>query len=198
MDHLNWLNTVARSKKRELSDDYYYLSPKELARIHPDSIEILKTYPVTNNALVRPKFKWSHPQICVQQELKFENEPGQRYFIDNTIEYGKTITYIVPDSIAAYKRSLIVFETLVMPTEAQKNGVKMIISLENEKGAYVWAAVSLADYLETPQEWIKVTLTMPLPGNVRTGDKLLIYFWNPEKQEVYVKEMRFKWLRYDQ
>ncbi len=197
MNHLNWLNTVARSSRRALSDDYYYLSPKELSMIHADSIEILKTYPVTNNVLAAPKFKWKNPTVCVQQELTFENEVGQHYFIDSTMEFNKTITYIVPDSVAAHKHCVVVFEALVMPTPEERNGVRMVISLENSKENYLWAGVSLTDYIKEPNEWVKAVLTAPIPQKVKAGDKLLIYFWNPEKQEVYVKAMRFKWLKYD-
>lgn len=198
MNRLTWLNTVARSKKRELSDDYYYLSPKELAKIHSDSIEILKTYPVTNNVLARPKFKWSHPQICVQQEMTFEQEPNQQYFIDGSTEYGKTITYIVPDSVAAYKHGIIVFEVQAMATAEQKNDVRLIASFENEGGSYSSSGVSLLDYIEKEDEWVTALLTHVVPAKIKAGDKLLVYLWNPNGEEVYVKKMGFKWYRYDQ
>lgn len=197
MNHLNWLNIVARSKRRELFDDYYYLSPKELSQIHPDSIEILKTYPVTNNVLVEPKFKWKNPRVCVQQELRFEKEVGQQYYIDSAMEFSKTITYIVPDSVAMSKHSAVVFEAVVKPTPDDRSGVKMVITLENPEGSYLWAGVSLMDYTDGPDKWVKAVLTTSVPESVKAGDKLLIYFWNPEHQEVYVKEMRFKWLKYD-
>ncbi|HET6228229.1 MAG TPA: hypothetical protein VFF27_18255 [Bacteroidia bacterium] len=195
--HLNWLNTATRSKKRALSDDYYYLSPKELAAIHPDSIEILRTYPFTNNALVKPKFKWKHPQLFTQQELKFDNEPGQSLFIDSTMEYSKTISCIIPDSVAAFKHSIIVFETLVMSLDLEKSDIRMVISMDNEKGNYSWDGVSVQDFIVNPNEWTKATLTAALPEKIKAGDKLSMYLWNYVKGEVYLKEMRFKWLKYD-
>jgi hypothetical protein len=197
INHLTWLNGAVRSKKRIVSDDYYYLSPKELASLHPDSIEILKTYPVTNNVLVRPKFKWNNPQLCVQQELKFEKEPGQHLLIDGSSLYPKTITYIIPDSVAAYKHSIIVFEALVMSSDLQKNDLGMVIAFENEKGNYSWDGISVQDYIINPNEWSRAVITKALPKDVKGGDKLLVYLWNSKQEELYVKEMRFKWLKYD-
>ncbi len=197
-NHLDWLNIALRSKKRNLSDEYYYLSPRELADLNPDSIEILKTYPTTGSVLAVPRNGWKNPRICLQQELRFENQPGQRYFIDSKAEYSNNITYIVTDSMAAHKHNVVVLEAWVMATAEQKNDVKLVISLENAQGVCSsWSGVSMLDYIDNSGEWKKAILSVALPEDVKTGDKLLMYFWNPDKQEIYVKEMRFKWLRYD-
>lgn len=196
-EYLTWLNAASRSKERALSDDYFYLSPKELAELKPESIEILKTYPVTNNVLVRPKLKWKNPTLFVQQALKFDNEPGQQVFMDSTAEFSKTITYIIPDSVAAYKHSIIVFETLVMSQDLPKSNARMVISFENEKGSYSWDGVSMRDFVKHTGEWVRASLTVALPKDVKGGDKLLMYLWNQDKGEIYLKELRFKWLKYD-
>jgi hypothetical protein len=197
-NHLDWLNIALRTKERKLSDEYYFLSPTELEKLDLNSIEILKTYPTTGSVLAIPKNGWKHPRICVQQQLTFEKEPEQRYFIDSEKEYCNTITYIVPDSMAAHKHNVVVLEALVMATDAEKSDVKLVISLESAQGGTTsWSGVSMLDYIDKPGEWKKGILTTALPEDIKAGDKLLMYFWNPDKQEIYAKELRFKWLRYD-
>ncbi len=55
---LTWLNTIYLSQTKTIYPDYFYLTPDALLTINKDSIEILKTYPLTKNALAKPKYKF--------------------------------------------------------------------------------------------------------------------------------------------
>ena len=193
---LTWLNHISRSKKRNLLDDYYYLSPRELAVLSPDSIEILKTYPVTQNALVRPKYKPAKVKVCVNQELKFETEPNQQYVVGKDELYSKGFSYIVNDSITPHKQAVVVYEIESMITSETEGNLIMIIAMENSRETYIWKPANIKDYLQSVNTWAKASFTCILPAETKAGDKLSMYLWNPRKNKLVVKKMQFKWLEY--
>jgi hypothetical protein len=193
---LTWLNPVARSKSRNSLDDYYYLSQKELAVLNADSIEILKTYPLTKNVLVRPRFKLKKVRVFNSRVLKFENGADKPYDIGPETEFGKSISYIINDSITPVKNAEIAFSALVKTDEVEKNEFMMVISFQDGDNGYFWKAASVRDYVKQPDEWTSVYFSCIVPMEAKPKDELKIYFWNRNKQHLSVKEMHFKWLDY--
>lgn len=196
VNQLTWLNYVARSAVRNKLDDYYYLTQKELVALHPDSIEILKVYPLTQNVLARPKNRFKQVTVPVQQEMNFENEPSQHYVIDKNLEFSKSFTYVVNDSLTPHKHAVVVFEAEAKPLSLHTCDLGMIICLENAQGPYLWNRVSTMDYMKDTENWATARFSCIVPEQARAGDKLSVYLWNPGKQELLVKKMRFKWLEY--
>jgi hypothetical protein len=194
--NLTWLNTVARSKKRNPLFEYYYLSQRELAVLNPDSIEILKTYPLTKNVLVRPKFKPEKVHVFSSDALKFENEAGKPYELLPEAEFGKSISYIINDSITPVKNAVIAFRALVKTHEIENNDIMMVISFQHGDKGYSWDAASVRDYVKKADEWTSVYFSCLVPSEARSKDELKIYFWNRNKQQLSVKEMHFNWIDY--
>lgn len=196
VNELGWLNPVQRSRERNKLDDYYYLTQKELAELVPDEIEILKSYPVTKNVLARAKHRFTQVKTAISQEMDFEKEAQQQYAMDKDTEFSKSFTYVLNDSITPHQHAVIVFEIEAKPLSPSTCDLGMVITLENTQGPYVWTRVSTMDYMKHTDTWTTATFTCIVPEQAKAGDKLSIYLWNPRKQELLIKKMRFKWLEY--
>jgi hypothetical protein len=196
VNQLTWLNPVIRSKERNRLDDYYFLTQKELAGLAPDSIEVLKTYPITQNVLIRPKYRFNTVRTAIEQELNFEKEPQHCYVMDKDMEYSKELTYEIDEHITKTKNAVVVFEVEAKPVSLKNCDVGMVISLSSRLGTYLWTRMSAMDYLKDTNSYCTLSLSSIIPAQFKTGDKLSIYLWNVNKQELFVKKMRFKWLEY--
>lgn len=196
VNQLTWLNQVSRSKERNKLDDYYYLTQQELAALSPDSIEILKIYPVTKNVLAKPKYRFNQVKAAVSQEMDFENEPEHAVLIGKDMEYSKNFTYILNDSILSHKHAIVQFEIEAKPLSLHSCDLGMVITLDGVHGPYLWNRLSTLDYMKSTDIWTTASFTCIVPEQARAGDKLSLYLWNLNKQELLVRKMRFKWLEY--
>jgi hypothetical protein len=194
--NLTWLNAVARSKKRNLLEDYYYLSPRELAVLNRDSVEILKTYPVTGNVLARPRYKPHPVRVISSDSLKMATEWSKPYTIAPDVEFGKTISYLINDSLTPIKNAVIAVQAQVKTSTPEKDDFILVICLMHGPDMYSWDKVSVRDYVKKADEWTTVYLSSIVPDEARANDELKIYFWNRNKQQLSVKGMHFNWLDY--
>lgn len=194
VNNLSWINTVERSKTVNFLDDYLYLEPEQYKGINMDSIEIIKTYSVTNNILARPKFPPNLTKICFTNVLNFEKTKEGQYIIDEKIEYAQGFSYKINDSITNDKNAEVFFKALVKAPDISKDNLYIIISFENADGAYVWKRACLKDYIIKQDTWTEVYYTCIVPKETIAGDELKSYIWNPNKQTLVVKNMELKWL----
>jgi hypothetical protein len=194
--NLTWLNTVARSKKRSPLEDYYYLSPRALAVLNPDSVEILKTYAATGNVLARPRYKPQLVHIVSSGSLKMGTEWDKPYDIAPDIEFGKTVSYLINDSLTPAKNAVIAFRAQVKTSTPEKDDFVLVICLMHGPDMYSWDKVNIRDYVKKADEWTTVYLSCIIPNEAKANDELKIYFWNRNKQQLSVKGMHFNWLDY--
>ncbi|MBA3704927.1 MAG: hypothetical protein H0W84_03210 [Bacteroidetes bacterium] len=194
--NLSWLNTVSRSTYTTMLHDYFYLAQKDLAKLNPDSIEIIKTYPITKNVLAKPKYRFRNISAGFDKELYFEKEPVQRFYIESHIEYSPGFTYIINDSIASIKNAVLIFKTKVMTYAIKNSNLSIVVSLQNADGCYLWQNAYIRDYIKEENVWTDVYFSCIVPPEVKAGDELKVYIWNQNKQELFVKSMNLKWLQY--
>ena len=185
-----WINTVERSNKIDYRDDYVYLEPSEYVSMKMDSIEVIKTYPVTNNILARPKYKPNITKVCYEKELSFEKYPG--YVIDSKIEYAEGFTYMIGDSSTQGKVETFMFSAQIMATDIRTCNLGVILSIENDKGTYLWKRAFIKDYIFSANVWAEVCFSSNIPSETKKGDIIKAYIWNPYKQKLFVKKMTFK------
>jgi hypothetical protein len=194
--NLTWLNAVARSRKRNQLEDYYYLSPKELAALNKDSVEIMKTYAVTGNVLARPRYNPNFVHIINSDSLQMGNEWSKPYDIVPEVEFGKTISYLINDSLTPTKNAVIAVQAQVKTSTPEQDDFVLVICLMHGSDMYSWDKVSVRDYVKKADTWTTVYLSCIVPGEAKANDELKIYFWNRNKQHLSVKGMHFNWLEY--
>ncbi len=192
--HLTWLNMAERSDPVDLNNDYLYLRPEQLQNASPDSIEVLKKYSVTNSVLARPKYKRDHCVERLREKLSFEREAQGKFIFDARTEYSKGFTYTVNDSVTPGRNAEIVFRSVIMAPDLDSCNVGVIMSFERKKSTYLWKRLYVKDFLQKENEWTTIHFTWPVPQGTNAGDMLHLYFWNWEKQRLYVKEMEYRWL----
>ncbi|CAN5361127.1 hypothetical protein BH10BAC1_BH10BAC1_00050 [soil metagenome] len=191
VNNLNWVNTVERSRSINYMYDYLYLEPEQLVGKNLDSLEIIKTYPYTNNILAKPKYPIKLTKVCVDQQLNFENNP---YLIDEKVEYAQGFSYKINDSITPGRTAELAFTAKVSAADIAKCNQYIIISLENKEGVYLWKRAYIKDWIQNSNEWVDVCYSIMVPQESMAGDELKSYIWNPNKHSLLVKKMEFKWL----
>lgn len=202
LNNLTWLNSVtrvdsiSRGKKTQKLYDYFYLSPKELAVLNRDSIEIIKTFPLTHYTLGRPKVKFKNVIVCINKELDFSKNPSGNYLIRDDMEFSDEFSYRITDSITTCKNAVVSFHARVKVGSFNRDNLKMVISFQRGQDAYNWKGAYVKDYIQKADEWTDIYFSSPVPVEVKTEDELKVYLWNPFHHELYVKTMEFKWIEY--
>jgi hypothetical protein len=194
VNNLTWINTVERSADINLLSDYLYIEPEQYVGKNLDSVEIINTYPLTKNILAKPKSPPNYSRVRFSEKLNFENTAGEKYVIDDKVEYAQGFNYTVNDSITPDSNGEIVFSAEIMAESILKSNLFVIISFENAKGLYEWKRAFIKDYIVRKGEWLEACFSVPVPKECVSGDQLKCYIWNPNKHKLFVKEMELKWL----
>lgn len=196
-NNLKWINTAETSNKIDFRNDYFFLEPLANSKFNLDSIEIIKTYPITNNILAKPKYPPASYKICFEQKLDFENTKEGKYIINKENEYSQGFSYTINDSILNNKNAGIDFKATVLAPDINESNFSIIISVENKKGLIIWERAFIKDYIRKKDEWTEAVFSSFVPKDIMAGDELKAYIWNPNKQNLQVKNMELKWIAYD-
>lgn len=69
------------------------------------------------------------------------------------------------------------------------NKAKLVISLENAEGAYLWQAQDLNKFLKLYGQWLPVEYTLDVPKTgLKPNSRLKIYVWNEDKTELWMDD----------
>ncbi len=190
---LKWLNA---STNLNMLNDYFYLDPETYSEINPDSLRIIKTYPLTKNILAEPKYKPFGHKITYQTTMHFDTLPEKKFSFTSAVEFGPSITYKINDSAGQDKKAMVIFETLVAAPDINKSNVSIVITFQNEKGCYFWKSVNSRHFIQKTGEWAPIRFSCVAPSETQSGDELKVYIWNSNKQMLDVSEMSIKWIEY--
>lgn len=191
-----WINTAEPTKEINFLNNYLYLEPWQYEKIDKDSIEIIKTYPVTKNILAKPRYTFKSATASLKQELDFSNLQGGCYVMSPENEYSQGFNYIVNDSLTPVKNAEIIIKATVLAPAASIFFYSLVCSLENEKGTYMWKRAFVKDYIVNENNWVDIYYTCLVPSETKKGDVLKSYIWNPDKRMLHVKHMELVWLNY--
>ncbi len=194
INNLTWINPVERSNSVNFFYDYLYLEPLQLQKINMDSLEIIKTYPLTTSILAKPKYPPNLTKICLDQQLNFENTTEGKYIIHEETEYSQGFNYKIGDSITPNKKAEVVFIASVLAPDISQCNLNIVISFGNKNGVLAWKRAFIKDWIHQPNEWVDACYTCIVPEEIRAGDELSSYIWNPNKHRLFVKRMELKWL----
>ncbi len=202
LNDLTWLNTVvridsvSRGKKTHKLFDYFYLTPREFANLNPDSIEIIKTFPLTHNILGKPRNKFKNSTISINEVKDYSTLPSGNFIIDKTIEFSELFTYKISDSSASNRNAVALFQAQVKASSLNNDNLKVVISFQQGDNAYRWRHKNIKDDIKNVDEWTDIYFSAEIPFDAKVGDELKIYIWNPAHEELAIKKMQFKWIDY--
>jgi hypothetical protein len=184
---LNWLNQVSRSKELNYINDYFFITKEQYEQANKDSLQLIKKYPITKNVLAKSiheaKIKHTHLDKCISQVNGFMLLPGD--------EYSPILSYVVDDSVVLSK-TLITFKADFYHENKLEDDVSIVFTLDNEKGNYVWSTSVINGFVDELNSWKNASYSYILSSPTKAGDKLNVYIWNPNKQQIAVNNLTLK------
>jgi hypothetical protein len=196
-DNLTWLNAAWKEETQNMQHDYFFLTQKELVLFNIDSLEIIKTYPITGSFLAKPKYPVKKITQVFKKEIEFEKEEYGSYTADPSVEYVPGFSYVVNDSITPSKRGILTFSAEIKAPDICNDNFVIAFSFQDKEGKlYKWEKVSVKDFIKNDQDWFIASFTCYIPKRTKQGDEIKAYMWNPDKGTLYIQKQEFKWLEY--
>ena len=111
------------------------------------------------------------------------------------MEYSPGYKHIFTDSLP-YKNSILSCKIEFQAPKIFTGNVYLITSYQNNEGLYLWVNTRLNDFFFDINKASTAYFTSIIPAEVKAGDELSIYIWNPNKQEMQLKKIQLKWINY--
>ena len=195
-ENLNWLNGVSDNNKINLLNDYLFLDPESYSKINSDSLEIIKRYPITNNLLAHSKYKVIKNKIVFDSILDFHQLVNKEFQVNKETEFGPSITAFINQALVENKFAKLVFNSEVIAPDMKACDLRIIVSFQNKKECYSYQQAKCIDYIKHENESTTIQFTTIVPEEIKEGDEMKVYFWNPKKQQLTLKRMEVKWQSY--
>lgn len=101
-------------------------------------------------------------------------------------EYSSTFSYPL-DSINVGAEGNIFISSEVYCYFVDRSAAKLVISLENEDGAYVWEGKDINKYIKAYSNWWPVKFETEVKvSEIKEGSVLKVYVWNEEKVPAWI------------
>ncbi|MDF1576602.1 MAG: glycosyltransferase family 39 protein [Bacteroidales bacterium] len=135
----------------------------------------------TFNDFENPVPFWNQKESDISEQTSYAGTKANRLS-----EFSATFDYPLDSLVSAHPGDLLVQVRLFCFSEDQSSA-KVIVSLENNSGSYVWEALEINRYLKAYSNWWPVSFEVPLSRtDMKTNSHLKVYLWNAEKQEVWI------------
>ncbi len=193
VSQLTWLNETSRDKNINYLNDYFFLRPMDTINRDMDSLEIIKTYPLTRNILAKPKYPRTAKVVLV--DSLHEISRGEPFKVDSAVEFSPGYNFIIKESFPV-KKSILSCQIQFQPLEEFSANVYYVVACFNAKGMYEWKNLRLNDFCLDKNGAATANFTTFIPEEMKSGDELKIYLWNPDKQQFLLSKMRLKWIHY--
>lgn len=194
VNNLTWINQAMGSKKINYLNDYFFIRPFEWKSANKDSLEIIKIYPVTKNILAKPKYPFTKTNVLIDSTIILNNN-GSLYSMDASMEYTPGYSYVISDSLPI-KNSVLSCQIDFLATKIFTGNVYLITCYQNKEGVYLWMNTRINDFCNEANKPLEAYFTSFIPEEVKPGDELKVYIWNPNKQELGLEKIEVKCINY--
>ncbi|MFI5220384.1 MAG: hypothetical protein ACHQNT_12945, partial [Bacteroidia bacterium] len=211
VNNLNWMNRASVSKKFSPLCDFYLYIESDLKKIDMDSFITLKTYPLFNSKLLKPKYRQMNYEILFSKKLDFESEAdsitslnnvSEKYsfsgkrscFTDKKVIYSGGIKYPIPDPVTKSKGCMIAVKAWVLMENFNHADANLVISFDRDEKPYSWNASAIQDAVTEKNKWTEIYFSVFVPGEVQVGDVLSVYAYN-NNTPVYIDDLEVRWLK---
>lgn len=135
----------------------------------------------TRNGFEEQMENWNLNNESFSSEIKYEG-----YNSNEVTEYSATFEYSLDSLDLDTLSRLAVSCTLHCYFEDQTNS-KLIISIEDRNGAYVWHGLEVNKFIKAYSNWWPVTHEITVDvKEIKPGSRLKVYLWNMDKQKAFV------------
>jgi hypothetical protein len=204
------LNPATRENALHPLHDFYFFTKGMLREKNTGWAIPVQKFAATGNVLLANKLVAGLPEIIFSQTINFEDEnmktsvpvssDGQAhsgnyfYRMDHSSEFGYAMEFRLPDSLK--KQTMITYSGYIRSPRPNPDAL-FILSLENEKGTYLWQPAPVMDYISESAGWFPFAMICMVPDEVRQGDLLKAYVWNFGKEIFFLDDLRLEVAGYD-
>ncbi len=130
---------------------------------------------------------WKQDDKNLTREIKYQGNSSIQVW-----EFSSTFEYYI-DSLDLKSITELMISCSVYCNFPDKTGSKLIISVENDEGAYIWDAVEINKYIKAYSNWWLVKHELAVKKkDLKSNSRLKIYIWNVDKQKAYVDDFQVK------
>ncbi len=78
----------------------------------------------------------------------------------------------------------------VFSTSKPYTNSKLVCTIEKNGKSVLWQGTTIDDFLTSQGKWYKVYTSFNIPADVSGDNKLQVYVWNPDKQNLFVDDLK--------
>lgn len=141
----------------------------------------------STNGFEKDETNWTKQDENISGEIKYEGEYALR-----TVQYSATFVYPVNSLNLEAFRHLII-QTEVMCNLFDTSKASLIISVDNEKGSYIWESIGINKYIKAYSKWwpVKYEEKISLSG-IKENSVIKVYIWNSDNAKLYIDNFNIK------
>ncbi len=103
------------------------------------------------------------------------------------VEYSQTFEMDYKEALAFGCKGIQVSGWILKENNDAKG--RLVLSIESPTGSEVYETADIKDVTTGSQKWEQANLFVRVPESVKEGSKIKVYFWSPEKSEVYLDDV---------
>jgi len=169
-------------ENKELNISIYEMNEFSLPEI--SELTLLKT--INDFEGIIPN--WNQAEIST--EISYAGEKSNK-----VSEYSATFQYPVDSLDLSNSNGLLIRCNLYCYFEDETDS-KLVVSIADDSGAYVWKAMALNKYIKAYSNWWPVEFEISIDHRELRKDSYLgIYLWNMSRDEAYIDNFEIKFLQ---
>lgn len=180
-----------------------YELPEMIKRKYPVEVEKVKVFntevilygmdsgnSMRKRVLYHPlDFEKERPEWSLQQEHRdsaVSYTGNWSYHLQKDEEYGPTLKIEAKPLLEAGVNVISVSAHFM---SSQKPGALLVMSIDRGEENLAWFSTVAASFYTEPHVWQEVFMAEKLPEGIRPTDRIVIYFWNKDKDEMRIDDM---------
>ena len=137
----------------------------------------------TKNGFEEQMRYWNTPVDNISTGIKYNGK-----FSNEVSEFSATFEYNL-DSLDVNEMNQLSVLCRLYCYFDDKTNAKLVVSVENQEGAYIWQGLEINKFLKAYSNWWPVQYEVGFnTDEIKPGSRLKVYLWNPDKQKAYVDD----------
>jgi hypothetical protein len=135
---------------------------------------------------------WNQNNEDISIETKYEGTSSIQ-----VLEFSSTFEYFI-DSLDLENINQIFISCNAYCNFQERTNSKLVISVENDKGAYIWDGIEINKYINAYSNWWPVKHEVSvMKSDIKENSKIKIYLWNMDKQKAYIDNFQVEIFGYN-
>jgi hypothetical protein len=155
----------------------------------PDQTGIMLFHSI--NSFEKKAENWKQNDKDISGEVKYEGNYSIR-----VNEYSSTFEFFL-DSLDFRNTSQLLIRCSAFCNYNDHTKSKLVISVENEEGVYIWNSMDIDKYIKAYSNWWPISHEINVnESDIKENSKLNIYLWNVDKKKAYLDNFQVEIIGY--